>query len=99
MLATQSRKPAFVEVFIELRSLDGTAIRLQNSTNIVGLAEKLARNLNRVIAGSSRSRLRVSTRLGKHNVPHHQSWLHSLLGASVPQLPDLSQAAFVRLFH
>jgi hypothetical protein len=28
MSATQSRKPAFVEVLIELRSLDGTAVRL-----------------------------------------------------------------------
>jgi len=99
MSATQSRKPAFIEMLIELRSLDGTAVQLKDSTNVNGLAEKLARNLNCVVAGFCSSRLRQSTRLGKHNVPHHHAWLHSLLGASVPELPDLSQAGFIRLTH
>jgi hypothetical protein len=82
-------------MLVELVPFNGMAVGLNNSANIKGLAEKLTRGVNRVVTRLRGARLRQLTRLGKHNVPHHRSWLHSLLTRSVPQFPDLLQVAFM----
>jgi hypothetical protein len=48
-ISAQARESAFVEMLVKLRFLDRRTVRFKNPANIKGLAEKLARRLNRMV--------------------------------------------------
>jgi len=85
-------------MFIQFGPLNRPAVWLQNPANIKALAKKLARHMNRMVARSGCARLRQSTWLREHNVPHHRlaPYAAEPIGA---QLTELSQAALPKVFH
>jgi hypothetical protein len=86
-------------MFIQFGPLDQSAVWLQNPANIKALAEKLARHMNRMVARSGCARLRQSTWLREHNVPHHCAGSLRCWVPSVPELTELSQAGLSKVFH
>jgi hypothetical protein len=61
----------FVVMLIEFSPLDEGSARLNDTAHIAAGGQELARNMDRRISGSRRTRPGQLPWLGENNVPHH----------------------------
>jgi hypothetical protein len=60
---------------VEFHTFDRRAVRLEDAAHIAACGQQLARNMDRSVAGSSRTGPWQLPWLSENNMPHHRVWL------------------------